>query len=163
MRQLSIRPQIHNHATFLEFAKEFDLSRQDLLFTEEFIYRTYLQKLNLPCAVLCRDPYGTGEPGDAMIDHVYAGARQYSVSRIIAVGGGSVIDVGKILALKDAAPSSRLFQRQIPVVKEKELVIVPTTCGTGSEVARHHPRLGRNSAAGAPRRGQPGEAHDLHR
>ncbi len=134
MRQLTVRPQIHNHATFLKFAKEFDLSRQDLLFTEEFIYRTYLKKLDLPCAVLCRDPYGTGEPGDDMIDRVYADARRYSTGRIIAVGGGSVIDIGKILALKDAVPSSRLFQRQIPVVKEKQLVIVPTTCGTGSEV-----------------------------
>jgi 4-hydroxybutyrate dehydrogenase len=134
MRQLSIRPQIHTHGTFLEFAKEFDLSHRDLLFTEEFIYRTHLQKLGLPCSVLCRDPYGTGEPDDAMIDRIYADAQQHSAQRIVAVGGGSVIDVGKILALRDAAPSSRLFQRQIPIAKEKQLVIVPTTCGTGSEV-----------------------------
>jgi 4-hydroxybutyrate dehydrogenase len=134
LRQLSVRPQIHHHATFKAFATEFDLSPQDLLFTEEFLYRTYFQPLNLPCAVLCRDAYGTAEPNDAMIDRVYSDARRYPVRRIVAVGGGSVIDIGKILALRDAAPSARLFQRQIPVVKERELVIVPTTCGTGSEV-----------------------------
>ena len=28
----------------------------------------------------------------------------------------------------------RLFKRELPIIRDKELIIVPTTCGTGSEV-----------------------------
>ena len=54
--------------------------------------------------------------------------------RIIAIGGGTIIDVSKIFALKDISPIDDLYDGKIKPVKDKELIIVPTTCGTGSEV-----------------------------
>lgn len=134
MRQLIVKPQIHRFDTFGDFAKEFGVSKDDLIFTEQFLFDTFMKQLNLPCSVLLRDPYGLGEPSDDMIDKISAEAKKYTYNRIIAVGGGSVIDIAKIFALKDNIPSVKLFSKEKPVIREKALVIVPTTCGTGSEM-----------------------------
>lgn len=134
MRQLIVKPQIHRFDTFGNFAEEFNLSKDDLIFTEKFLYETFMKDLNLACSVLLRDPYGLGEPSDDMIDKLTAEAKNYSYSRIIAVGGGSVIDIAKIFALKDNNPAVKLFAKEKPIIREKGLVIVPTTCGTGSEM-----------------------------
>ena len=134
MIQLTVKPQIHRFETFAGFAKEFALSPDDLIFTEQFLYEAFIKELNLPCSILLRDPYGLGEPSDGMIDSISAEARKYSYGRIIAVGGGSVIDVAKIFALKDNNPAAKIFTKETPVQKEKQLVIIPTTCGTGSEM-----------------------------
>ena len=134
MKQLYIKPQIHRFDTFDAFAKEFGLSANDLIFTEQFLYDTFMKKLNLSCSVLLRDPYGLGEPSDEMIDQISAEAKKFNYDRIIAVGGGSVIDIAKIFALKDNNPSAKIFLKEKPIVKDKHLVIIPTTCGTGSEM-----------------------------
>jgi 4-hydroxybutyrate dehydrogenase len=56
------------------------------------------------------------------------------VKRIFAVGGGSVIDMSKLFALKTVLPILDLFDGKIKPERDKELIIVPATCGTGSEV-----------------------------
>ena len=56
------------------------------------------------------------------------------VTRIVAVGGGTVVDIAKVLSLKTVTPILDLYDGKIPLEKGKELVLVPTTCGTGSEV-----------------------------
>ncbi|MDD5017801.1 MAG: 4-hydroxybutyrate dehydrogenase [Eubacteriales bacterium] len=134
MRQLCIKPQIHHFEQFEQFADNFKLSEDDLIFTEQFLFDTFIREFHLACTVVCRDPYGMGEPSDEMIDRIQKDAKANDFRRIIAVGGGSVIDIAKVLALKDSLPSSGLFLKEKPVIKEKELVIVPTTCGTGSEM-----------------------------
>ena len=44
------------------------------------------------------------------------------------------MDFSKLFALKEVSPILDLYDGKIPAVKEKELILVPTTCGTGSEV-----------------------------
>ena len=56
------------------------------------------------------------------------------VSRIIGIGGGTVMDLCKLFVLKQVSPILDLFDGKTAVEKEKELILVPTTCGTGSEV-----------------------------
>ena len=56
------------------------------------------------------------------------------VKRIIGIGGGTVMDLCKLFVLKQVSPVLDLFDGKIPVEKEKELILIPTTCGTGSEV-----------------------------
>ena len=56
------------------------------------------------------------------------------VTRIVAVGGGTVVDIAKVLSLKTVTPILDLYDGKIPLEKGKELILVPTTCGTGSEV-----------------------------
>ena len=57
-----------------------------------------------------------------------------SYKRIIAIGGGTVIDISKFFSLKHTSPVLDLYDGKQEIVKNKELIIVPTTCGTGSEV-----------------------------
>ena len=45
-----------------------------------------------------------------------------------------MIDIAKILCVKDAYPCRRVIEMQIPMELDKELIVLPTTCGTGSEV-----------------------------
>jgi 4-hydroxybutyrate dehydrogenase len=75
-----------------------------------------------------------GEPSDEMIDGLAAAAKQYDYDRIIALGGGTIVDICKILALDVPENSIDLFTGEIPSKKVKELIVIPTTCGTGSEV-----------------------------
>lgn len=134
MKQLLIKPQIHKFDRFSEFAEEFSIGKNDLIFTNEFIYEPYMKELNLQCDFLFGEKYGEGEPSDLMINKVLQEIKNKSYKRIVAIGGGTIIDIGKILALEHIDNVTEAFEKKIEVVKEKELIIVPTTCGTGSEV-----------------------------
>ena len=67
-------------------------------------------------------------------------ARVEEIDRIVGVGGGSVIDVAKVLSLALADRSRELGARFLdPDTRGKTsqpipMVAVPTTAGTGSEV-----------------------------
>ena len=133
MQQLMIRPTIHQFATAREFAECFQLGKGDLVLTNEYIYQPYFGSLNLECDVIFQERYGKGEPSDDMAEAIYRDI-QTVPKRIIAIGGGTIIDLAKLYALKQTSPILDLYDGKIPVVKDKELVLVPTTCGTGSEV-----------------------------
>lgn len=133
MSQFSIMPTIWQFDTCKAFAEEFQLGPKDLLFTNDFLYDPYFTSLNLPCPVLFQEKYGLGEPTDEMVEAIYKDMPK-DVTRIIAVGGGTVVDVAKILSLKNVSPVLDLYDGKLPVEKDKELILVPTTCGTGSEV-----------------------------
>ena len=55
---------------------------------------------------------------------------------IIAVGGGSAMDVAKCVKLFSSMDSSRNFLEQTPVPNTLPFLAVPTTAGTGSEATR---------------------------
>nr|WP_122012954.1 4-hydroxybutyrate dehydrogenase [Maliibacterium massiliense] len=134
MRLLSLKPELYTFDTFAAFAKEFHLGAGDLLFTNAFLYAPYMQPLDLGCDVLFQEQYGKGEPNDQMIDAVRADMQKKAYRRIIAIGGGTVIDIAKVIALADVTDTQALFEGKITPRRTVELVIVPTTCGTGSEV-----------------------------
>ena len=115
MKQLMIKPAIYKYEKAGDFAEEFALGKGDLVITNEYIYEPYFGGLNLGCDVLFQEKYGAGEPSDDMAEAMYRDMKG-SHRRIIAIGGGTVYD------------------GRLEIVKDKELVLVPTTCGTGSEV-----------------------------
>jgi len=133
MRQLLIKPQLHKYDKCADFAAEFGIGKGDLIITNEFIYKPFFGDLSLEADVLYQEKYGTGEPSDEMAEAIYADI-DHSCKRIIAIGGGTVIDLAKLYVLKNVSPITDLFDRKLEFVKDKELVLVPTTCGTGSEV-----------------------------
>ena len=132
-----IRPTIHKFDTAEEFAKEFALGEGDLILTNAYIYEPYFGSMDLGCTVIYQEKYGAGEPSDEMAEaiyhDIYAGGKA-APKRIIAIGGGTIIDLAKLYALKQTTPILDLYDGKIPVEKDKELILVPTTCGTGSEV-----------------------------
>lgn len=132
--EFSLNSKIVEFKNFEEFNKKFSLGKKDLILTNEFIYNPYLKKYNLECSVIFQEKYGNGEPTDTMIDAILKDTTDKDIERVIAIGGGTVIDISKIIILKNSGISADLFMKKIDIVKEKELVVIPTTCGTGSEV-----------------------------
>ena len=133
MSQFVIKPTILQYDACRTFAAQFQLGPQDLILTNSYLYDPYFSVLNLPCPVLFQEKYGAGEPSDDMVEAIYRDMPK-DVRRIVAVGGGAVLDIAKILILKQVTPILDLYDGKAPLVKDKELVLVPTTCGTGSEV-----------------------------
>lgn len=118
-----------------EFAEEFKIGPSDFILASRRMYEKYFAPLNLTAHVEFKSKYGAGEPTDLMIDALIADFRASGCKRIIAIGGGAVIDMAKVLVLKDAAKTEDIFLRRVPIIKEHELIAVPTTCGAGSEVS----------------------------
>ena len=121
---------------FPTFEKSFEFlkpTEKDLFITIREIYEPFLEKMNLPGSKLFVGDYGLGEPTDGMIDAMM-GDLENPYERVIAIGGGSVIDIAKIFVLKDVTKAQEAFERTIPIIKDKPLIILPATCGTGSEV-----------------------------
>ena len=135
MRQLILKPTIYQYENCQDFVNEFAIGEGDLILTNEFIYVPFFEAMNLSADVLFQEQYGQGEPSDEMVDAIYRDMRaKGTFKRIIAIGGGSVLDVAKLLALKNVVPALDLFDKKLEIVRDKGLVMVPTTCGTGSEV-----------------------------
>ena len=133
MKQLMLKPSIYRYATSKEFAEDFKIGEGDLVITNAYIYDPFFGDLGLKCDVLYQEKYGAGEPSDDMVEAMYRDIKRQP-KRVIAIGGGTIIDISKLFALKHVSPVLDLYDGKLPIVKDKELVLVPTTCGTGSEV-----------------------------
>ena len=134
MQALRVVPKIFYFDTFKEFNDEFKIGKRDLLLTNEWLYTPYAAPLGIDTNVIYQEKYGAGEPSDEMIDAIANEMRKFDFDRIIAFGGGTIVDICKILALDVPEKSIDLFTGKVVPKKIKELIVVPTTCGTGSEV-----------------------------
>lgn len=134
MQLFKLKTVIHRFGTFAEFASEFRLGAGDLVLTNEFLYEPFMAGLGLECRFVMQERYGLGEPSDEMMNRILEDVVGAEYDRVIAVGGGTVIDIAKLFVLEGVKDVTEAFERKIPIVKAKKLVIVPTTCGTGSEV-----------------------------
>lgn len=134
MQALRVVPTIYYFDTFKEFHQAFPITQKDLIVTNQWLYDPYIKPLGVSANVIFQEKYGAGEPTDEMIDAIVKDAEQYDYNRVIAVGGGTVIDICKVLSLKVPDKVVKLYTGEAEIVKEKELLIIPTTCGTGSEV-----------------------------
>ena len=133
MQELMIRPTIYSFDNCRQFAEEFKLGKGDLLFTNKRLFKKFFDPLGLGCDVIFREDYGKGEPTDVMAEAIWKDVPK-DAKRVVSVGGGSILDLSKLFALENISPVTDLYDGLLPIVKNKELVLVPTTCGTGSEV-----------------------------
>jgi 4-hydroxybutyrate dehydrogenase len=135
MKQFQIKPVIQCFSSFSEFTELTGFSSDDCIFTVRHLFENWIKPINPPSSILLFEDYGSGEPTNEMIDRILADFRKLSCKRVIAVGGGSVLDIAKFLALKSTTDASlEMFEGKAQLIKEKELILVPTTCGTGSEM-----------------------------
>ncbi len=134
LQQFRIVPTIYQADTCREFCEKFQVGERDLILTEPFIFDGYFKDYINGATVLYLNNYGEGEPTDLMVEAIYQDIKDLPYKRVIAVGGGSVIDISKLLVQETISPVVQLYDQIIPTHKVKELIIVPTTCGTGSEV-----------------------------
>ncbi|EHI57128.1 MAG: 4-hydroxybutyrate dehydrogenase [Hungatella hathewayi] len=133
MQELMVRPTVYRFQQCVEFAGQFQIGKGDLILTNEFIYQPFFASLNLDCDVIYQERYGAGEPTDVMAEAI-AGDMNPQCRRIIAIGGGTILDIAKILALDTILPIEELYDGKRPITRSRELILVPTTCGTGSEM-----------------------------
>ncbi len=134
MEALRVVPAIHYFDTFKEFNEAFRLGKRDLLVTNQWMYDPYVAPLGLDINVIYQEKFGSGEPSDEMIDAMAAEMKKYDFDRIVAFGGGTIVDICKVLSLEVPEKSVDLFTGAVKPKKRHELIVVPTTCGTGSEV-----------------------------
>lgn len=132
--QFQIKPKILMYPSCQEFSESFQLSEHDLIITSRHIDENYLQGLTGRATVINLRKYGSGEPNDLMVEAILKDIQDITYQRVIAIGGGSILDVAKVFVLDQVSPVQELFEHKLPIKKIRELVLVPTTCGTGSEV-----------------------------
>ncbi len=154
MLEILLRTEIHRFENCGEFARGFALGEGDLLFTIRPIYDAHFAKLGLPLKTLFWEDFGSGEPTDVMTDAIIAAASALGFRRLVAVGGGSIIDIAKAAAVSGGRTTDELYAAAPDIKRECGLVIVPTTCGTGSEVTNisiiNRTRLGTKMGLVAP-------------
>lgn len=129
-----IEPTIYQLNSCKEFCEEFHIGEGDLILTNPTYFEGFFDGLVPKAHVVYLKKYGTGEPTDLMVESLYQDIKDLSYNRVIAIGGGSIIDVSKLLVQETISPVVDLYEKRIPTKKTRELIIVPTTCGTGSEV-----------------------------
>ncbi len=134
MKQFRIKTTIQQFDSCKEFCDTYRIGGNDLIIASEHTFQDYFKELCPDAAVINFRKYGTGEPNDEMVEAIYTDMKEISYGRVIAIGGGAILDVAKLFALKKVSPVLDLFDKKLEPVKDKELILVPTTCGTGSEV-----------------------------
>ena len=133
MKLFQQRPEVQRFDTIKEFMEEFAVGKGDFILMSKSIYDTYRDVMDCGAEIRFKSAYGTGEPTDEMLDKLLSDFRKLDCRRIIAVGGGAVIDMAKLLVLDTDDDAEAVFMRQTPLNKVCELIAVPATCGAGSE------------------------------
>lgn len=134
MKLFSIPTEIHLEDSFERFSAQFQLGPNDLVLTNEILFDKYMIGRVGGARAIYQERYGMGEPNDEMINAILASACEAPFARVIAVGGGTVLDIAKLLVLDGVTDVVAAFERKVPIARRKGLIAVPTTCGTGSEV-----------------------------
>lgn len=136
MKLFQEKTEVWKYQNAGEFIRDFRIGKGDFILAGKTVFETYFQELaSSGASVHFKSEYGQGEPTDRMVDALLEDFRKTDCSRIIAIGGGSVIDMSKILVLDGEAKASEYYQKQVPIQKVRKLVAVPTTCGAGAEVS----------------------------
>jgi len=130
--KFSVRPQLHGYDTFAEFAKTHVVCERDVIFTQRMLYDSFMK--DTPAQVLFYDDFCDGEPTDIAVNEMLQVIRKINFERLIGIGGGSILDCSKVLALDSSEDVAGLFATNIQPGRKAGLLLIPTTCGTGCEV-----------------------------
>ena len=134
-RLFRMKGEIYQEADLNICLKNLKLQETDLVITSNSQMKKIKETNALGKAVLLNmDAYGTKEPKEEWVDDILKVANAYPYKRIIAIGGGTVIDVSKLCVFGDGRSVQELYSDKREVRKTRELIALPTTCGTGSEV-----------------------------
>lgn len=134
MSQFRVKPTLCQIDSCKAFCEQFEVGKGDLILTNPTYFEGFFDGCADGATVVFLKKYGKGEPTDLMVEALYQDIKDLEYKRVIAIGGGSIIDIAKIIAQETISPVVDLFEKKIPTKKTKELIIIPTTCGTGSEV-----------------------------
>lgn len=100
--------------------------------------RDYLSALAESCPGLVTDTSIPPEPTVEDLRRTVESHRAQPVDAVVAMGGGSVIDIAKLVAVlldQESLDVSSLFGRDLVQSRSLPLIALPTTSGAGSEVS----------------------------
>lgn len=99
MQLLRVVPSVYYFDTMKQFQEEFQIGPEDLVVTNRYLYEPLLKPLDVQANYIFQEAFGDGEPSDEMIDHIKKAASDCHYDRIFALGGGTILDICKVLAL----------------------------------------------------------------
>ena len=134
VKKFQVQPVVCLADSVQAFCAEFQVGAGDLVFASQRLQDRFPADCLGGATVVDYRQYGKGEPTDAMVEAIAQSLAGQPYDRVIAIGGGTILDVAKLFALERILPVTGLFQQEIPVKKACPLILVPTTCGTGSEM-----------------------------
>ena len=135
MRELFVMPEVQSFKTFKDFAEAHELGTGDLIVTNKPLLPNYESDVPAGVDIICVEDYGKGEPTDIQFEAIQDDMIDKGYDRIIALGGGSAIDISKALCAAEGRDLDQLFDEKPENLRRTiKLYCVPTTCGTGSEV-----------------------------
>ncbi|WKY45902.1 4-hydroxybutyrate dehydrogenase [Eubacteriaceae bacterium ES2] len=135
MKQFMIRPKILEFEDVENFLQTFKIGKNDLVFiSDRTLKKSFQGSIAEEAVIIDYRQYVKGEPTDMMVENIAKDLEGIAYKRVFAIGGGTILDVAKLFALKKTTPVVELFNKELPIEKAKELILIPTTCGTGSEV-----------------------------
>ena len=117
-----------------DFFSTWHVNSSDLIITNEYVLGPHLSGQALPCDVLYQEKFGTGEPTDGMIDAMLQSAAGKQYDRVIGIGGGTILDITKLFVFGGNLSCEEIFAQGASLQRKRTMVVIPTTCGTGSEV-----------------------------
>ena len=124
-REIIFAPTVYKFQTFAQMAEEFKLNERDVVLTNEFIYTPFMKDLGLKCHYVFQEKFGAGEPSEEMIQVMYDAIPYDSYDRVVAVGGGAIMDLCKLLGCKRPDTVHNLYFKRFPVVHEKDVIAIP--------------------------------------
>ena len=132
--EFAVHPAIKTCTGIQEFFAQWNVGSKDLIITNEYVLSPALGGAKIPCDALYQEKYGSGEPSDEMVNGMLEAIKGKDYDRIIAIGGGTVIDISKLFVFGDGLDVEEIYAKGAALPRKRSLVIIPTTCGTGSEV-----------------------------
>lgn len=99
---------------------------------------SYLQAESIEVEVNIQER-DTPEPATDRVEEAAAIARKGNFDVVIGLGGGSILDVAKMVSalITNPGKTEDYFGREKVPRRGKPTIIVPTTAGTGAEVTKH--------------------------
>lgn len=132
--EFKVKPYIYSCDSLSDFIEKKRVGPGDLIITNEYIIAPQIRDGKYPCDVLFQEKYGVGEPSDEVVDSMLRETEGKDYKRIIALGGGTIIDISKLFVFGGGLTCEEIFDKGKDLPKKRQLIAVPTTCGTGSEV-----------------------------
>ena len=120
MKIFQERTRIQKFENTKDFVEEYGLGESDFILASKAIYDKYFAPMGLKSHVVYKKDYGAGEPTDFMIDGLMRDFAQTDCTRIVAIGGGAVIDMAKLLVLGGSYRAEDIYQKKVQVKSMKQ-------------------------------------------
>lgn len=134
MEQSIIKPKIYTFETFKEFIDEFNTGKEDLIIINDDTFNLHFKEHKFGANIILFGRYDNDEISDEIVEAMYNDIKNIQYKRVIAIGGESVLNVSKLFALKAILPVTDLFNHKLGIIKDKELILISTTCETDNEL-----------------------------